>query len=84
MSCQNIYYLEENKKPMLLAVNSVVWTSLMVGLLVLPVLALIHMLQHDYRGRHRLVWVLIIVFLPFFGSILYFIMGKRYRRHNPE
>lgn len=68
---------------MILAVNTVIWTSLMVALLVLPVLALTHMLQHNYRGRHRLIWVLIILFLPFFGSILYFIMGKRYRRHNP-
>lgn len=68
---------------MILAVNSLVWTSLMAALLVLPVLALIHMSQNNFRGRHRLIWVLIIVFLPFFGPILYFIMGKRYRRFNP-
>lgn len=69
---------------MILAVDTVVWTSLMVALLVLPVLALIHMVQQNFRGRHRLIWVLIILFLPFFGAILYFIMGKRYRRHNPQ
>lgn len=68
---------------MILAVNSLVWTSLMAALLVLPVIALIHMSQNNFRGRHRLIWVLIIVFLPFFGPILYFIMGKRYRRFNP-
>lgn len=68
---------------MFLDINNFYWQSLMVAILVLPVIALIHMLRNDFRGKHRLVWLLIIVFLPPFGSILYFIMGKRYRRENP-
>ncbi len=68
---------------MLLDINHFYWQSLMVAILVLPVIALAHMLLNNFRGRHRLVWVLIILFLPLFGSILYFIMGKRYRRENP-
>lgn len=68
---------------MFLDINNFYWQSLMVAILVLPVIALIHMLRNDFRGKHRLVWLLIIVFLPLFGSILYFIMGKRYRRENP-
>ena len=68
---------------MLLDINHFYWQSLMVALLVLPAIALVHMLRNDFRGRHRLVWVLIILFLPLFGAILYFILGKRYRRQNP-
>lgn len=67
-----------------LEISSAAYVLLMVALLLLPALALFHMLQNNYRGRTRLIWVLIIVFLPFFGSLLYFIMVKRYRRHNPE
>lgn len=63
--------------------SSQFWLSVfMVALLVLPVLALAHMVQQKFRGRHRLIWVLIIIFLPFFGSILYFIIIKKYRKEN--
>jgi len=68
---------------MLLDINQIYWQSLLIAILVLPVLALVHMLRNDFKGRHRLIWVLIILFLPLFGSILYFILGKRYRRENP-
>ncbi len=68
---------------MFLEINMLFWQLLMLALLVLPALALTHMLQNNFRGRHRLIWVLIIIFMPFFGSILYFIIGKRYRRFNP-
>lgn len=68
---------------MFLDINMFYWQSLMVAILVLPIIALAHMLRNDFKGRHRLVWVLIILFLPLFGSILYFIMGKRYRKENP-
>jgi len=68
---------------MFLDISQIYWQSLLIAILVLPVLALVHMLRNDFRGRHRLIWVLIILFLPLFGAILYFILGKRYRRENP-
>ncbi|MGM1055596.1 MAG: PLDc N-terminal domain-containing protein [Bacteroidota bacterium] len=46
-------------------------------------MAIIHMLQHEFNPRNKLIWILIIIFLPFFGAILYFILNKRYRRENP-
>ncbi|WP_409187193.1 PLDc N-terminal domain-containing protein [Antarcticibacterium sp. 1MA-6-2] len=57
---------------------------LSVALLLLPVIAIIHLIRSGYKGRGKIIWLLIILFLPFLGSVLYFIMGKRYRRHNPE
>ena len=68
---------------MFLDINQIYWQSLLIAILVLPVLALVHMLRNDFKGRHKLIWVLIILFLPLFGAILYFILGKRYRRENP-
>lgn len=67
-----------------LEISTFTYILLMSALLLVPILALAHMLQHNYQGKTRLVWVLIIVFLPFFGAVLYFLMGKRYRKHNPE
>lgn len=63
--------------------SSEFWLStFMVALLVLPVIALAHMVQQKFKGRHRLIWVLIIIFLPFFGSILYFLIIRKYRKEN--
>lgn len=69
---------------MFLNIDHFLWQAVMVAVFVLPVIALIHMLRNNFKGRHRLVWVLIIVFLPLFGAIIYFIMGKRYRIENPQ
>lgn len=67
-----------------LEISILVVILLGIALLLLPILALAHMLKSDFKGRAKLLWVLIIIFLPFLGSVLYFIMGKRYRKHNPE
>ena len=50
----------------------------MGGLLVLlfPLLALISVLKNDFKGNDKIIWVLVIIFLPFFGSILYFAVGR--------
>ncbi|MBZ9729782.1 PLD nuclease N-terminal domain-containing protein [Salegentibacter sp. JZCK2] len=59
------------------------WLSaFMVALIVLPVLAFASLLRENLKGRHRLIWVLIIVFLPFFGPILYFLIIKEYKKVN--
>ncbi|MGM0390759.1 MAG: PLDc N-terminal domain-containing protein [Bacteroidota bacterium] len=68
---------------MLLAVSNYLLQSFYLALLILPVMAIIHMLQHEFNPRNKLIWILIIIFLPFFGAILYFILNKRYRRENP-
>ncbi|MEQ8623770.1 MAG: PLD nuclease N-terminal domain-containing protein [Vicingaceae bacterium] len=44
--------------------------------LLLPLLALIDLLRSDFKdSSDKLIWVLIILFLPILGSILYFVMG---------
>ncbi|EHQ01680.1 PLDc N-terminal domain-containing protein [Gillisia limnaea] len=68
---------------MLLAVSNYLLQSFYLALLILPILAIIHMLQYEFNPRNRIIWILIIIFLPFFGAILYFILNKKYRRENP-
>jgi hypothetical protein len=43
---------------------------------VLPLLALISVLMNDFPGNEKVIWVLIIIFLPFLGSVLYFLIGR--------
>ena len=45
--------------------------------IVLPVVALVDILRNEFKGSDKLIWVLIVLFLPILGSILYLIMGSR-------
>ena len=50
---------------------------LIIGLmLLLPLLALIDILRHDFNGSDKLIWVLIVLLFPIIGAILYFLIGS--------
>ena len=42
----------------------------------IPLLALLNVLMSDFRGNEKIMWVLIIIFLPFLGSLIYFLIGR--------
>ncbi len=47
--------------------------------LILPIIALIDIVRHEFSGSNKIVWVLIVIFFNFLGSILYFIVGRNQR-----
>ncbi|WP_336066120.1 PLD nuclease N-terminal domain-containing protein [Mesoflavibacter sp. CH_XMU1404-2] len=53
------------------------WQILIIlfGLL-LPIIALIDVLRSNFKGSNdKLIWVLVVLFLNVFGSVLYFLIG---------
>ena len=48
----------------------------------IPLLALISALMNDFPGNEKIIWVLIILFLPFLGSVLYFLIGRNQRTNR--
>ncbi len=44
-------------------------------LFILPLIALILVVTNQFEGNDKLMWVLIILFLPILGSLLYFFFG---------
>jgi len=42
----------------------------------LPLLALISVLTNQFQGNEKIMWVVIIILLPFLGSLLYFLIGR--------
>ena len=48
--------------------------------LVLDVIAIVSLLKSSADSGTKLLWVLLIVFLPLLGMILYFLMGPGRRR----
>ncbi|MBA80470.1 MULTISPECIES: PLD nuclease N-terminal domain-containing protein [unclassified Leeuwenhoekiella] len=46
---------------------------------ILPILALVDIVRHEFKGNNKIIWVLIVIFFNIFGSILYFAMGRQQR-----
>jgi hypothetical protein len=52
---------------------------IVIPFLIIPVIALIDILRHEFNGNDKLIWVLVVLLLPVLGSILYFIIGREKR-----
>lgn len=43
----------------------------------LMITALIHVLRHpNYRFGNKALWIILVIFLQFFGPVIYFVFGK--------
>ncbi|WP_207495096.1 PLDc N-terminal domain-containing protein [Aridibaculum aurantiacum] len=59
-------------------VGLIIWMLLALAILVLPIFALVHLIKTNFRDRTtKLIWVLIIVFVPVAGSIIYFVFDRK-------
>jgi O-antigen ligase len=55
------------------------WTLLAIPIFLLWIFALVSVLRNDFEGNDKIVWLVLIIFLPFIGSILYFAIGRSKR-----
>ena len=45
-------------------------------LMLLPLVAIISILKNRFKDNDKLVWTIVVIFMPILGAILYFIMGS--------
>ncbi|MCF8225304.1 MAG: PLDc N-terminal domain-containing protein [Bacteroidales bacterium] len=50
----------------------------LVGLL-LPILALISILRNEFTGSNKIIWVIVVILVPYLGAILYLLIGRSQR-----
>ena len=55
---------------------SLVFALIILSAILIPITALIDVLKMKSEGNDKLIWVLIILFMPIIGSLLYFTIGK--------
>lgn len=48
---------------------------------VLWIYALVDLFKSSFEGTHKLIWVLVILFLPIIGSILYISIGRKQKKY---
>lgn len=64
---------------MLATVHIILILLFALAIFILPLIALIDVLLNQFPGNDKITWVLVIIFLPFLGSILYFLIGRSKR-----
>ena len=48
-------------------------------IILFPLMALISILMNNFHGNDKLMWIVIVLLLPFLGAFLYFILGRNKR-----
>lgn len=46
---------------------------------ILYIYILIDILKHEFTGYNKIIWLLIIIFFPVIGAILYLVLGRSQR-----
>ena len=49
---------------------------LLVVALLFPFVALVSIFRNNFKGNEKLIWILVVIFLPILGAILYFLIGR--------
>jgi RsiW-degrading membrane proteinase PrsW (M82 family) len=49
---------------------------LILCVFLIPIVALIDILRSDFKGNEKLIWVLVVLFTSFIGTVLYFLIGR--------
>ena len=57
-----------------------VWTFLIIIPFCLFLIAIIDILRNQFKRENtKLIWILVVLFIPFLGSVLYFLIGRKER-----
>ncbi|SHG55753.1 Phospholipase_D-nuclease N-terminal [Salegentibacter echinorum] len=52
---------------------------ILIGVSIIPLIALIDILRNDFQKNDKLIWILMVIFLNIIGGILYLFMGRKQR-----
>jgi hypothetical protein len=54
-----------------------VWQMLILSTIILWIYCLVNISKNKFKGNNKAFWILLIIFLPFVGSILYISLSKK-------
>lgn len=53
------------------------WQMIIICSIIFMVYCLRHISKHKFNNNNKIYWVLVVIFLPVVGSILYLFFGKK-------
>jgi Phospholipase_D-nuclease N-terminal len=59
-----------------LSFGLVFWQIMVFSFWLFMIFAIIDIVRSKFEGNHKLIWVLVTIFVPF-GGLLYFIFGRK-------
>lgn len=60
-----------------MSVTLILWSLLALAFVVFWIIALIRIMKNEFPGQHeKLIWALLIIFVPLIGTIIYFTVGR--------
>jgi len=58
-------------------IGLIVWLIILLTALILPIICLYSILSNKFNENDKIIWVLVVIFIPIIGSVLYLIKGKK-------
>ena len=58
------------------------WQIIVFIILVFWVFCIIDVLRNSFNGNDKLIWILVLLFVPFLGPFLYLLIGRKKRLIN--
>ncbi|PXX98756.1 hypothetical protein DF185_15365 [Marinifilum breve] len=59
-----------------------IWLLLKIVAILLPIVAIIDILKRKLLAIDKLLWILLVIFLPIIGSVIYFYDRYKYRNRK--
>jgi hypothetical protein len=69
--------MESNYKLVEYSWSLFVWQMLILATLILWIYCLVDLYKSNFEGSEKLIWSLLVIFLPMIGSILYLLIGTK-------
>ncbi|WP_165864810.1 PLD nuclease N-terminal domain-containing protein [Rufibacter latericius] len=60
----------------------IIWQTISLFAIILQIVCLISLLKNNFRDGDKLIWTIVVIFVPIAGSILYLFIGRRKRLLN--
>lgn len=48
-----------------------------LAIFIMWLIALIDILRSEFTGYNKIIWILVVLFIPLLGAILYFLIGRK-------
>jgi pilus assembly protein TadC len=62
-----------------LSVGLMFWQLFLIIILFFWIFCIVDVLRNSFNGNNKLVWILVLLFLPLLGPFFYFFIGRKKR-----